>query len=110
MNKRPCIGTSSKNLDAEAVGEPKTASQPCAGGDPSRSKLLTVGNPVGEFNRARSGGFLNQCGYCKRQIPSNSDIFMYGDLCGFCSAECRDKQMERDQSAKAKQRANAKLK
>lgn len=76
--KRHYTGTSSKNLDADAAGEQKTTSQPSAGGDPSRSNLLTAGYPVGESDRTRLGGFLKQCGYCRKQIPVNSDVFMYG--------------------------------
>lgn len=81
--KRHYTGTSSKNFDAEAAGDRKTASQPGAGGDPSRSKLLTAGYPVGESDSARLGGFLKQCSYCRKQIAINSDVFMYG--CGFNS-------------------------
>ncbi|KAH6796589.1 hypothetical protein C2S52_021143 [Perilla frutescens var. hirtella] len=85
-------GKSSKNIDAEA-------SQPSAGGEPSRSKLLTAGYPLGESDRLKLGGFLEVCHFCAKRIANNSDVYMYGDLRAFCSAECRNHQIARDKSA-----------
>ncbi|KAI9192653.1 hypothetical protein LWI28_026072 [Acer negundo] len=36
--------------------------------------------------------FLKKCHFCKQDI-SKSEVLMYGCMRGFCSAECRDKQM-----------------
>ncbi|KAL1550180.1 FCS-Like Zinc finger 3-like [Salvia divinorum] len=54
------------------------------------------------WNNTEMAGFLKQCSHCNRMIDSKSDIFMVGDLRGFCSIECRDKQLAQDKAAKGK--------
>ncbi|KAL8055060.1 hypothetical protein ABFX02_04G032200 [Erythranthe guttata] len=73
-----------------------------AAAEPSRSRFLTIASPenVGESDRPVSGGFLERCHYCKKRIAHNSEVFMYSNLCAFCSSECRDFQIKLDQSAK----------
>ncbi|XP_047977896.1 FCS-Like Zinc finger 15-like [Salvia hispanica] len=44
----------------------------------------------------RNSGFLERCHYCNKRIAKNSDVFMYSDLCAFCSVECRDRQISLD--------------
>ncbi|GER24852.1 hypothetical protein STAS_00388 [Striga asiatica] len=56
----------------------------------------------GEPENARIGGFLERCHYCKKRIPQNSEVYMYRDLCAFCSTECRDSQIELDISTEKK--------
>ncbi|PIN19475.1 hypothetical protein CDL12_07846 [Handroanthus impetiginosus] len=70
----------------------------------SRPKLLAVASPenVAESDQLKIGGFLERCHYCKKRIAQNSEVFMYSNLCAFCSAECRDSQIALDQSAKKK--------
>ncbi|KAK6141375.1 hypothetical protein DH2020_024866 [Rehmannia glutinosa] len=75
-----------------------------AAAEASRPKFMTVASPVsvGESEKVKIGGFLERCHYCKKRIAQNSEVFMYSDLCAFCSAECRDCQITLDQSAKKK--------
>ncbi|KAL3827980.1 hypothetical protein ACJIZ3_016782 [Penstemon smallii] len=70
--------------------------------DSSRAKnIFTVASPetIGAPDQMKSDGFLERCHFCKKRIAQNSEIFMYSDLCAFCSAECRDNQIALDQSA-----------
>ncbi|XP_073023629.1 FCS-Like Zinc finger 1-like [Primulina eburnea] len=78
----------------------------------SRRNIWTVPSPasVVEPDQVTVGGFLERCHYCKKRMAQNSEVFMYGDLCAFCSAECRGFQIGYDrlaekQAAIAKQRA-----
>ncbi|KAL0437455.1 UNVERIFIED_CONTAM: hypothetical protein Sradi_0453400 [Sesamum radiatum] len=82
-----------------------------ASGVSSQAKILNIAYPlsVGDSDRVKIGGFLERCHYCKKRIARNSEVFMYSDLCAFCSAECRDLQIALDLSAK-KQPANPKEK
>ncbi|KAK1357087.1 FLZ-type domain-containing protein [Heracleum sosnowskyi] len=43
------------------------------------------------------GSFLKHCYYCKKMIDQGEDVFMYRDLCAFCTEECRDHQIELDE-------------
>ncbi|KAL8089466.1 hypothetical protein AgCh_039073 [Apium graveolens] len=43
------------------------------------------------------GSFLKHCYYCKKLIDQGEDVFMYRDLCAFCTEECRDYQIELDE-------------
>ncbi|KAG5592683.1 hypothetical protein H5410_043197 [Solanum commersonii] len=42
--------------------------------------------------------FLDACFLCKKRIGDNSDIFMYRGDTPFCSEECRQQQIEKDES------------
>ncbi|PIN24781.1 hypothetical protein CDL12_02485 [Handroanthus impetiginosus] len=63
------------------------------------SKTFTIACPVSvvESDQLKIGGFLERCHYCKRRIAQNSEVFMYSNL-AFCSAECRDIQVELDRN------------
>ncbi|XP_075504336.1 FCS-Like Zinc finger 5-like [Primulina tabacum] len=52
---------------------------------------------AGESDQLKMGDFLEKCHYCQKRIAQNSEVFMYSNLCAFCSAECRDFQMAKDQ-------------
>ncbi|KAJ8648284.1 hypothetical protein MRB53_001307 [Persea americana] len=41
--------------------------------------------------------FLNACHLCKKQLSPNKDIYMYRGDQGFCSVECRCRQMLMDE-------------
>ncbi|CAH9078506.1 unnamed protein product [Cuscuta europaea] len=53
--------------------------------------------------RRESGGFaetahfLTACSLCKRRLYPGRDIYMYRGDTGFCSLECREQQMRRDE-------------
>ncbi|WMV43447.1 hypothetical protein MTR67_036832 [Solanum verrucosum] len=42
--------------------------------------------------------FLDACFLCKKRIGDNSDIFMYRGDTPFCSEECRQLQIEKDET------------
>ncbi|KAG8370734.1 hypothetical protein BUALT_Bualt13G0014100 [Buddleja alternifolia] len=78
-----------------------------AAAEPLRPRILTVASPmsgVGESERMKVGGFLERCHYCKKRIAQDSKVFMYSNLCAFCSTECRDLQMVLDKSAEGKRK------
>ncbi|KAK2998676.1 hypothetical protein RJ639_023602 [Escallonia herrerae] len=41
--------------------------------------------------------FLRTCGLCKRRLSLARDIYMYRGDTAFCSQECREQQMNRDE-------------
>ncbi|KAK6135031.1 hypothetical protein DH2020_031209 [Rehmannia glutinosa] len=88
--KRSRTGSSSAVMKAES-----------GGGEPSRSGILTIAHPVcvGESDQRKIGGFLERCNYCEKRIALYSEVFMYSNLCAFCSAECRDRQIAKDHMA-----------
>ncbi|KAI3449665.1 hypothetical protein Pfo_006330 [Paulownia fortunei] len=105
--KRSRAGSSSSYLEtpvstsAAASVSPVKVLKTDAAAEPSRPKILTVASPlnVGESDQPKIGGFLERCHYCKKRIAQNSEVFMYSNLCAFCSSECRDFQITLDQSA-----------
>ncbi|XP_058745252.1 FCS-Like Zinc finger 3-like [Vicia villosa] len=42
--------------------------------------------------------FLQACSLCRKHLGQNKDIFMYRGNTPFCSKECRQEQMEIDES------------
>ncbi|KAK0607801.1 hypothetical protein LWI29_034606 [Acer saccharum] len=57
------------------------------------SSLEVTKESVDHVNvHGRLASFLENCHFCKKDI-SLTDVFMYGCMRGFCSIECRDKQM-----------------
>ncbi|KAF8051646.1 hypothetical protein N665_1686s0002 [Sinapis alba] len=40
--------------------------------------------------------FLELCGFCKKKLRHDEDVFMYGYFGAFCSKACRSKQMACD--------------
>ncbi|KAJ9171145.1 hypothetical protein P3X46_014547 [Hevea brasiliensis] len=46
--------------------------------------------------------FLEACFLCRKPLGCNSDIFMYRGNTPFCSKECRQEQIEMDESRKKK--------
>ncbi|KAE9609025.1 hypothetical protein Lal_00020011 [Lupinus albus] len=41
--------------------------------------------------------FLRTCSFCRRHLVHGRDIYMYRGDSGFCSVECREKQMNQDE-------------
>ncbi|KAK9690516.1 hypothetical protein RND81_09G133800 [Saponaria officinalis] len=61
--------------------------------------IFTLSSPLQESVDRRSEeicGFLENCSFCSKEFPKNSDIFMYSYLQAFCSRECRQKQIDID--------------
>ncbi|CAL5331242.1 unnamed protein product [Camellia sinensis] len=46
--------------------------------------------------------FLEACFLCRKQLGHNSDIFMYRGNTPFCSQECRQEQIEKDEAKEKK--------
>ncbi|KAK4364310.1 hypothetical protein RND71_015668 [Anisodus tanguticus] len=46
--------------------------------------------------------FLDACFLCQRSLGHNSDIFMYRGNTPFCSQECRQEQIEMDETNERK--------
>ncbi|CAN8267213.1 unnamed protein product [Cochlearia groenlandica] len=46
--------------------------------------------------------FLDSCFLCKKPLGHNRDIFMYRGDTPFCSEECREEQIERDEAKEKK--------
>ncbi|KAL7085573.1 hypothetical protein ACP275_14G288700 [Erythranthe tilingii] len=44
-----------------------------------------------------TGNFLRACSLCKRRLIPGRDIFMYRGDSAFCSQECRQQQMNKDE-------------
>ncbi|CAE6076864.1 unnamed protein product [Arabidopsis arenosa] len=42
--------------------------------------------------------FLESCSLCRKTLSLNSDIFMYRGDMAFCSQECRQEQIESDET------------
>ncbi|KAG5251388.1 hypothetical protein OIU76_007616 [Salix suchowensis] len=51
---------------------------------------------------SRKPHFLEACFLCRKPLGYNSDIFMYRGNTPFCSKECRQEQIEVDESAEKK--------
>ncbi|XP_057801017.1 FCS-Like Zinc finger 7-like [Salvia miltiorrhiza] len=101
--KRNRAGSSSAYLEASVASASSTTPvkvmKTDAAAETARPKLLDVASPVniGECaDRKKIGGFLERCHYCNKRIAQNSDVFMYSNLCAFCSVECRDFQINVD--------------
>ncbi|KAJ7970975.1 Protein of unknown function (DUF581) [Quillaja saponaria] len=67
--------------------------------------ILTLGettldpNEMGESKKIIEHGFgefLKGCSFCKKILTEHHDVFMYGYLGAFCSAECRGNQIALD--------------
>lgn len=68
------------------------------------SGLLTVSSPESlresgcdyghshAHGQGQSGNFLDRCYVCKKKMLEK-DVFMYGPMRGFCSPDCRSKQI-----------------
>ncbi|KAL1200630.1 FCS-Like Zinc finger 2 [Cardamine amara subsp. amara] len=54
--------------------------------------------------------FLDSCFLCKKRLGNNRDIFMYRGDTPFCSEECREEQIERDEAKEKKQSLSSSLK
>ncbi|CAF1919580.1 hypothetical protein F2Q70_00018021 [Brassica cretica] len=51
----------------------------------------------------RQPHFLDSCFLCKKPLGDNRDIYMYRGDTPFCSEECRQEQIERDEAKEKKQ-------
>ncbi|KAF8006459.1 hypothetical protein BT93_K0682 [Corymbia citriodora subsp. variegata] len=62
-----------------------------------RPGILALSSPAAEdSSQERVGNFLERCFYCQKRIGESDEVFMYGHLRAFCSADCREKQVAMD--------------
>lgn len=54
-------------------------------------------NPFEYFFAQQPDYFLQSCSLCKRHLSPGRDIYMYKGDAAFCSIECRDEQIVRDE-------------
>ncbi|KZV25457.1 hypothetical protein F511_41927 [Dorcoceras hygrometricum] len=108
--KRSRIGSFSGQISAPYDGK-ATENKAAEAEEASCRNIWAVPSPasVSEPDPITVGGFLERCHYCKKRMTQSSEVFMYGDLCGFCSAECREFQIGHDRLAE-KQAASMKQK
>ncbi|XP_031253112.1 FCS-Like Zinc finger 16-like isoform X1 [Pistacia vera] len=69
----------------------------------SPPRILTVSSPevVKEScygygygqGQGQNGNFLDKCYFCEKRIRQNAEVFMYGSMHGFCTPDCRGKQI-----------------
>ncbi|XP_071917588.1 FCS-Like Zinc finger 2-like [Coffea arabica] len=63
------------------------------------SPRSAAGNSTMRFyEEPHQAHFLDACFLCKKPLGSNKDIFMYRGDTPFCSEECRQEQIEMDES------------
>jgi hypothetical protein len=54
--------------------------------------------------------FLDSCSLCKKRLGDNRDIYMYRGDTPFCSEECREEQIKRDEANEKKQNLSSSVK
>ncbi|KAG6529279.1 protein MARD1-like [Zingiber officinale] len=80
--------TSSRTSNLYSGGT-STAASVCSGEFPAESPAAMIG---GAFEGFQVAEFLSRCNLCKKWLHGK-DIYMYRGEKGFCSTECRYKQM-----------------
>ncbi|KAK9083766.1 hypothetical protein Scep_030237 [Stephania cephalantha] len=69
-------------------------------GSPASETLTSEADCFVDSVNERTGAFFEACFLCKRRIGDQDDVFMYSYLRAFCSPECRDEQIARDERQK----------
>ncbi|TXG59941.1 hypothetical protein EZV62_014514 [Acer yangbiense] len=65
------------------------------------SPLEVIEESVDRINvSGKLASFLEKCHFCKKRILTRDDVFMDGCMRGFCSTDCRDKQIATDKFSK----------
>ncbi|KAJ0236804.1 FCS-Like Zinc finger 2 [Hirschfeldia incana] len=54
--------------------------------------------------------FLDSCSLCKKRLGDNRDIFMYRGDTPFCSEECREEQINKDEMKEKKRNLSSSVK
>ncbi|KAJ4912526.1 hypothetical protein Rs2_07147 [Raphanus sativus] len=54
--------------------------------------------------------FLDSCSLCKKRLGNNRDIFMYRGDTPFCSEECREEQINKDEAKEKKRNLSSSVK
>ncbi|KAK0605106.1 hypothetical protein LWI29_022818 [Acer saccharum] len=61
------------------------------------SPLEVIEESVDRINvSGKLASFLEKCHFCKKRTSTRDDVFMDGCMRGFCSTDCRDKQIAID--------------
>ncbi|KAL8030315.1 hypothetical protein ABFX02_14G278900 [Erythranthe guttata] len=83
---------------AEGVYQPFDLNNPYNGGL-YQKYMAAAASPRGQRRNSAetTGNFLRVCSLCKRRLIPGRDIFMYRGDSAFCSQECRQQQMNKDE-------------
>ncbi|KAJ8425881.1 hypothetical protein Cgig2_033154 [Carnegiea gigantea] len=66
-----------------------------------RPLIFSLSAPVCDpVERVPFGAFLEKCCYCRKKIGINGEVFM-SSMRAFCTAECREKQLDIDKDLKS---------
>ncbi|XP_023549914.1 uncharacterized protein LOC111808265 [Cucurbita pepo subsp. pepo] len=113
--KRLCIKRTASqkeilfDIGGAAVAEPQQVENPSTVFDHRLLFMLSSSN-----NRRNSDEFpwssnyLRVCCLCRRSLVAGRDIYMYKGDSGFCSAECREQQMNQDEAKEKRSRVSKK--
>ncbi|KAL7127794.1 hypothetical protein ABFS83_14G275000 [Erythranthe nasuta] len=89
------------NGAAEGVYQPLDLNSPYNGGLDQKYMASAAAAATPRSQRRNSaevtGNFLRVCSLCKRRLIPGRDIFMYRGDSAFCSQECRQQQMNKDE-------------
>ncbi|CAL0319361.1 unnamed protein product [Lupinus luteus] len=96
------VADSNNNPSLNRVG-PEGGVKPVTGGlDLEQCRVLATTVSATKHGRnfsdlAPIADFLRTCSFCRRRLVHGRDIYMYRGDSGFCSLECRQKQMNQDE-------------
>ncbi|XVF28796.1 hypothetical protein REPUB_Repub15cG0062500 [Reevesia pubescens] len=87
------VKESSKPMQQPTVVVSRKEKQP-------KKSIFTLGSPERK-NKSKKldegfGVFLQACSLCKKNLKPDKDIYMYGYLGAFCTADCRDDRIALD--------------
>ncbi|KFK44308.1 hypothetical protein AALP_AA1G241200 [Arabis alpina] len=63
-------------------------------------RMVSHRRNTADYYSTQTGDFLRSCSLCKRHLVPGRDIYMYRGDRGFCSLECRQKQITVDERKK----------
>ncbi|XP_059275810.1 FCS-Like Zinc finger 1 [Lycium ferocissimum] len=78
------------------------SSSSCSSISSPRSVVTAAGKYYNNRVEEPQQHFLDACYLCKKRIGDNCDIFMYRGDTPFCSEECRQQQIEKDEAKEKK--------
>jgi len=63
-----------------------------------KQQVVLLPPAAARHRRGPCGSFLTACSRCRRELSANKDVYMYRGDQGFCSEECRWRQMLLDEA------------
>ncbi|KAJ7959047.1 Protein of unknown function (DUF581) [Quillaja saponaria] len=83
--------------DIQPSGTHKRQTSGVDGLDQWLSATISPRNQRSSSDFVETANFLRSCSFCERRLVPGRDIYMYRGDSGFCSLECRQKQMSQDE-------------